>query len=723
MKKLHSPLQTPGNWRNLHLTAPFKTDTNRTPERVADREEGILAWAQEAFPGDSGAIEERTLDVARSRTFTRLLLVVVFLGICWSPAKAASCTPIGDGVTVCSPANDATVANPVHFIAAAETSCSKGVASMGIYVNNVLLYVSQGATLDTFLPLAPSTTQYSNTVVQEWDNCTPQGSLKTTVPITVKGTAVYTYQYSAQRLGANTFETTLTTSNVNQSTFGKLFSCPVDGAIYGQPLYVPNLTISGATHNVVYVVTENNSTYAFDADNTSCVTLWHYNIGTAVACTSTLPVGGCSGVFPTNGVVGITSTPVIDPAQGTHGAMYIEGRTQTGSGSGASYFHGLHARDIVTNTSILGSPNNIQASIAGNGCDSSNGVVTFNSQYENNRSALLYANGSIYAGFSSINDNPVCTPSSPHTWHGWVLGFNASNLQDQQYVFNDTPNTSPNGDNGEGGIWGSALAADLSNTIYSETGNGTFDQNVDDFSFTALKLLPSGTTLQVADYFTPKDLVEAAESGTDTDEDLGTQTTIILPTQSGPVANEMVGGDKLGNIYVLNRDSMGGYETGSGGSDNVVQEIPAEIGLNVSGNPNCDRPSGNVDCDYSSPAYWNGSIYFVGINDNVKAFTISNGMLQLPPKTSSTVYGYPGATPTISSNGNNNGIVWAIQPGSTGVLHAYNATNVATELWNSSQDSSRDSLGAGSVRFAPPTVVNGKVYVGTSNSLVVYGLL
>ena len=196
----------------------------------------------------------------------------------------------------------------------------------------------------------------------------------------------------------------------------------------------------------------------------------------------------------------------------------------------------------------------------------------------------------------------------------------------------------------------------------------------------------------------------------------------------------MVGGDKLGNVYVLNRDSMGGYEKGPGGSDNAVQEIPVEIGRDVTNDPNCDRPAGNVDCDYGTPAYWNGNVYFVGVNDYVKQFTISNGMLQLPPKTSSTTFCppnpascFPGATPSISSNGNSNGIVWAVQPGSPAVLHAYDATNVATELWNSTQNSGDSLLGC-NVKFAPPTVVNGKVYVGArgcpgfTGSLVVYGL-
>jgi hypothetical protein len=661
-----------------------------------------------------------------------IVLICLAVGICANSAHAQSCTASGVGVTVCSPANGATIANPVHFMAAAETTCSKGVASMGIYVNNVLQYVVEGATLDTFLPLAPSGTEYSNTVVQEWDNCTPQGSLFTKIGITVNANAVYTYQYSAQRLGANTFETTLTPSNVNTSSFGKLFSCAVDGNIIAQPLYVPNLTISGAKHNVVYVSTENNSTYAFDADSSSCEVLWKYYIGTPVACTSTLPVSGCSGSFG-NGVLGITSTPVIDPARGPNGAIYIEGRTQAGTAPPYSYYHGLHAHDLVTGGSILSSPNTIAATYPGDGCDSSGGVITFNPQYQNNRSALLYANGTIYVAFASVNDEPVCTPTSPHTWHGWVLGINAGNLQNQQYVYNDTPNSSPNGNNGEGGIWGSALAADLSNFVYTETGNGTFDNNTSilDFSFTAIKLTPNGNYLSEADYFTPKDLVEAAESGDDTDEDLGTQTTILLPAKSSwTVPNEMVGGDKPGNIYVLNSESMGGYEKNDG-NDDAVQEIPTEIGLSVSGDPNCDRPSGNISCDYGTPAYWNNYIYFVGVNDNVKQFTFgSTGLLETTPKISPETYGYPGATPTISANGNTNGIVWAVWPsGNTAILRAYNATNVATELWNSSQKSG-DTLNAPSSRFAPPMVVNGKVYVGTSGtpgsgtppSLVVYGL-
>jgi hypothetical protein len=523
----------------------------------------------------------------------------------------------------------------------------------------------------------------------------------------VTGNAVVTYQYSVQRNGANVYETTLTPANVNQTLFGKLFACAVDSAVYGQPLFMPNRTIAGGAHNVIYVGTENDSVYAFDADGKTCTPLWHHSIGTAAPCTKDLPTvgNGCANILGTS-TVGITSTMFIDPTQGTHGVIYAEGRTAPGGV--APYFHELHKLDLITGQEMPDSPIRIAATIAGNGCDNVNGIVTFNPAGQNNRSALLYANGVVYIGFASLNDAPVCPNPA---YHGWILGYNAFNIQQQLSVFNTSANAAGNGSGkgGLGGIWGGALAASLSNDIYAVTGNGPFNPAVGDWSNAYLRLKPSGKTLTVLDYFAPSFIFH------NDDLDLGTNTGILLVVP-GPFPHELIGGDKTGTVYVVNRDNMGKFNTTA---DQAIQELPGAVGVRLSTSPTCS-PTAN-DCDYSSPAYWNSHIYISGVNDHVKEFTLSNGTLSGPTSQAPTTFGFPGATPTISANGTKNGIVWTVDP-SASVLHAYDATNLANELYNTKQNSTRDALGP-KVKFAPVTVVNGKVYVGTKSQVVAYGLL
>jgi len=413
-------------------------------------------------------------------------------------------------------------------------------------------------------------------------------------------------------------------------------------------------------------------------------------------------------VLQTN-TVGITSTMFIDPTQGAHGVLYVEGRTSTGGTT--PFFHVLRKLDLTTGKDTSDSPVTLKASIAGNGCDSVNGVVTFDSAAENNRSALLYANGELYIAFGSLNDNPNCS-NSTSAYHGWILGYNASNIQQQLSVFNTSANKSGNGtgSGGENAIWGGALAADLSNKIFAVTGNGPFNASVNDWNNSYLKLVPSGKTLKAVDYFAPHLLLNS------NDVDLGTNTGIIVTT-SGQFPHELIGGDKAGTLYVVNRDKMGGFNSST---DQNIQSIPNAVGVQVSGAATCSPT--NDDCDYSSPAFWNGHIYVSGVNDHVKEFTLSNSLLSSGPVSMSPqTYGYPGATATLSANGTKNGIVWAVEPGKA-ILHAYDATNLANELYNSKQNATRDALGS-SVKFAPPTVVNGKVYVGTHDHLVVYGIL
>lgn len=638
----------------------------------------------------------------------KLAIFVMLSGILLffaAPAHAACTAPNGGGVTICSPAGGSSGVNPVHYIAAASSpACAGGVTTMSIWTSSgTELYSVGGSKLDTFLPLGAGS---HSTVVKATNKC--GGTAQASVSLTVRGTAVITHQYNVQRTGANLYETALTPSNVKASLFGKLFSCSVDSYIYGQPLFMPKLAIAGGTHNVVYVATEKNSVYAFDADGKSCTPLWHRSLGTPVPCSTNAPVAGsnCPSTLGTS-TVGVTATMFIDPTQGAHGVIYVEGRIS--SGGSTPYLHVLHKLDLATGNDMSDSPVTIKATIGGNSCDSINGFVPFNSAAQHVRSALLYANGVVYMGFASINDVPKCPNGA---YHGWLLGYNAFNIQQQVSVFNSTRNQSANGSGagGFGAIWGGALAADLGNDIYAVTGNGPFNPaaSVGDWSNSYLKMTPSGNTLKVLDYFAPHYLFHNG------DLDLGTNTGLIL-TVPGPYPHELIGGSKIGTLYVVNRDNMGKYNSSS---DAIIQELPNAVGVQVS---STDCSSTDRTCDFSSGAYWNTHIYFAGVNDHVKEFTLSSGKLTGPTSQSSETFGYPGANATISANGGSNGIVWIVEPGKA-ILHAYNATNLAEELYNSSQNSSRDALGS-AVKFAPPTVVNGRVYVGTKNHLVGYGLL
>ncbi len=516
--------------------------------------------------------------------------------------------------------------------------------------------------------------------------------------------SMLTYQYNNMRNGANLSETTLNPSNVHVSTFAKLYSFSVDSLIYGQPLYVPNMQIAGGTHNVVFVVTENNSIYAFDADHKVSTPLWHTRVNIPVPCSASQPVPGsnCNSVYLTS-VVGITSTPVIDLTQGTNGAIYVEARTDPNNAG--KYFHTLHKYDLSTGKNMTGSPVTINGSVKGTGRDNVNGVVKFNQRSEHDRGALLLANGVVYVPFASINDAPI--------FHGWIIGYDATTMA-RRYVFNTTPNKSTNngGDGEEGGIWNGTLAADANNVLFTTTGNGTWDNTVSDWGNSYLKLQPGTTQLKVLDFFTPRALAFDTH-----DTDLGTNAGILLPDQTGTYPHVLVGGDKNGTVYVVNRDNMGEYHSSG---DLMLQEIPKAVGVHVATSGDCNNT--HNDCNYGTAAYWNGNVYFSGVNDNVKAFAISNGQLTGPTSKSPTTYGFPGATPAVSANGTTNGILWVVEPIKS-ILHAYDATNLAHELYNSTQASGgRDSLGS-NTKFAPPTVVNGKVFIGTKNAVVVYGLL
>jgi IPT/TIG domain/Fibronectin type III domain len=505
----------------------------------------------------------------------------------------------------------------------------------------------------------------------------------------------FTYHNDNLRTGQNTGETVLTLSNVNQNQFGKLFSYPLDGIAFPSPLYVANVNIPGqGFHNVVYIETANDSAYAFDADGLVSTPLWHVSFlksgVTPVPCADT---GEC-GDIPTQ--IGITSTPVIDPSSGT---IYMVAATKEGANN---WVQRLHALDITTGAEKFGGPVVLQASVPGTGTGSAGGTLAFDGLRENQRTGLLLSNGVIYLGFGSHGDN------SP--WHGWVLGYNATTLQ-QTMFYNATPNG-----NG-GGIWqgGGGLATDTSGDIYFVTSNGDFDANTGglDYGDSVQKLSTTGT---VVDYFTPHDQQNMSTNNLD----LGAGGPVMLVDQTtGSFPHLLITAGKNGTIYVINRDNLGKYNANN--DNQIVQSLPGVL------------PNGNFEAgNFSTPVFFNGFVYFGAINDSLKAFQMTNGMLSATPSSeTAAIYEARGASFAISANSSSNGILWALQNnglsadndvGNPGVLFAYNANNLSTVLYNTSQAGSRDTLDL-ATKFSVPLVANGKVFVGGQTQLNVYGLL
>jgi hypothetical protein len=518
---------------------------------------------------------------------------------------------------------------------------------------------------------------------------------------------VLTQHNDNARTGQNLNETSLTPSNVTVGSFGKLFSQAVDGQAYAQPLYVPNVSIAAGTHNVVYVATEGDSVYAFDADGASAA-LWHVSLidaahGVTGETTGNLTndIGSsCTDLIPQ---VGITSTPVIDPTTGT---MYVEAKSKrTADGK---YVQRLHMLDITTGAEKSPGPQVITATVPGTGDGGT--TVTFDPLFEHNRPGLLLLNGNVYIGYASHCDQP--------RYHGWLFAYNASTLA-QTAVYLTTPNgVGPNNETG-GGIWmsGTGIAADSTGNIFTGVANGAYDAT--DVGDSILRLALSGNTISLQDYFTPFD------QGVDdfNDYDVGSGGVLLLPDQPGAHPHELVEATKGGKIYLVDRDQMTTnnqhYCSGCSSDPEIVQEF-----LNA----------GNPVWVFSAPAYFNNTVYIWGSVDVLKAYTLTNGLLSQSPSSSSThMLGFPGATPSISANGTMNGIVWAIDSstafGSPGlgpapaVLYAYDATNVGKQLWSSAQAPNNRDIAGKSVKFTVPTIANGKVYIGTETELDVYGLL
>jgi hypothetical protein len=483
---------------------------------------------------------------------------------------------------------------------------------------------------------------------------------------------VLTWHNDIGRTGQNLQETQLTPANVNSTSFGKLFSDPVEGQMYAQPLYVPSVAISGqGTHNVVYVATEHDQVYALDADSGQ-QPLWQDSFIDPAHGVTTVPTKqyNCGSLNPE---MGITSTPVIDPTTGT---LYVVAATEEKN----QVVQRLHALDIGSGSEKFGGPVVIQATFQG---------VTFDPR-QVQRTGLLLLNGNIYFGFASL--------CKPFPWHGWILGYSASTLQ-QTVVFNDTPG-------GErGGFWqsGAGLASDGSD-IFCMGGDGTFDADTggNNYAMSALRLSPANGTLSVVDYFTPFNERQLSSK----DLDLGSGGVLLLPNQPGKHAQEMIGADKTGAIFVMDRKKMGEFHAKS---NKIVQQLQgAKGGYN------------------DTAAYWQENVYYSGDYDYLSMYSLSKGKMSSKPVSQSpTKFNTPGSTPSVSSNGKKNGIIWAIERPSSkdaAVLHAYDATNLADELYNSSQAGGRDTAGTAN-KFQVPTVANGKVYVGTQVELDVYGPL
>lgn len=601
------------------------------------------------------------------------------------------------GVSVSSPANNSSVTSPVNFVATASSTCAKGVASMGIYVDNKLSYTVNATSLNTSLSL-PSGAQ--NVAVQEWDYC--GGSLDTPLALNVRSGAfvpgvanVATWHMDTNRSGLNANEQILTPANVTPQTFGKLFSYLVDGYVYAEPLLMSNIDINGTTHNVLYAATEHDTVYAFDADN--------YGTGAPLWQTSVLQ----SGEKPmTNGPIqpyqGITSTPVIDPATGT---MYVVS-AQAPVGTNNSTFR-LSALDITTGAQKFGGPVTIQASVPGTNEDAVNGIVSLTTACVQ-RAALLLANGNVYIGFGGCHS-------------GWLLAYNAKTLT-QVAKFNASPYLNGEGpDASAGGVWmgGGGPASDSAGNVYVTTGNGPWDGK----SAWGDSVLKFNAQLQLLDYFTP----DAYAYMNCTDADLASGGLLLIPGTT-----EALAGGKTGKLYLVNTDNLGKEQANDAGA---TQTLWFENSLVSPYTSSCSDSTGthttqiNSYENFGTAAYFNGSVY-VGVSPtlaNVPAGVgqfLYSGMLTPGGYTGqSTLQHSKGTTPFISADGTANGILWMIDQGvplqqgtsTNATLRAYPADNMGDEIYNSSANSS-DVPGYG-IKFTSPIVANGKVYISTGHDL------
>jgi hypothetical protein len=511
---------------------------------------------------------------------------------------------------------------------------------------------------------------------------------------------VYTYHNNLARDGTNTHESSLTPAKVGDITkFGLLFTCAVDGAVYTQPLWAPNVNIGGTPHHTIFVATEHDSVYAFDAESSPCETRWQISLLEA----NEIPFqnsdfGGP--FFDIQPEIGVTGTPVIDPSTNT---LYVVSKSKKTTDS--SFHTRLHALSLSDGSEKFGGPVEVSASVAGTGDGTSGGNVAFLNERENQRSALALVNGMLYIAWAAHEDIDP--------YHGWVMKFDPATLS-RLAVFNATPNAS------RGGIWmgGGGPVADASGNIYLSTGNGTFDANRSsapntDYGDTVLKL--STSSLTVNDWFTPFDQAMLETN----DADLASGGMLLLPDQSSGPAHLLVVTGKEGTIYLLNRESMGHYCNVCASDTNALQTFDG------------------VSASFGTPAFWQNGLYVGNIGYFLSRYAFTAGSATpfnpTPTSQSNNAFGFPGATPSISSQGATNGIVWAINshdygpPHPTGpgpaILYAYDANNLATKLWDSTMAAANRDQAGDAVKFTVPTVANGKVYIGTRTEIDVYGLL
>ncbi len=505
---------------------------------------------------------------------------------------------------------------------------------------------------------------------------------------------MYTQHNDLARDGANTHEYALTPGSVNTTSFGKLFSCSVDGAVYAQPLWVANLNIGGTQHNLLLIATAHDSLYAFDADAIPCNTLWHANLidtghGASAGETSVPSGSGTSyigqGFADITPEVGVIGTPVVDPQAGI---VYIVSKSMNAAGT--AFFQRLHAIDMVTGTEKSGSPVLLSGTFPGSGGGGSS--VAFSARQQNQRPGLVLAAGTVYVGWGSHED------AAP--WYGWLMGYHYNGVAfSAAGVFNAAPNhASPHGG---AGIWmsGGAPAVDSNGNLYVTTGNGLFDVtntggSHNDYGDSFLQLT---ATLGVSSWFTPSD--QASDDANDDDFGAG-GAALVINLPSGPLRHLVVGGGKDGTLYLLNGDSMGGL-----GDGNALEAF--NVGFPI----------------FATSAFWNNNLYLAPAGGAMRAYAFDPGSDRfnaVPSSQSPGVFAWPGATPSVSAAGSSNAIVWGLDTShfctpsakcGPAVLHAYAATALGTELWNSSMIAA--DAGGNAVKFTLPTVANGRVYVGT----------
>jgi hypothetical protein len=495
---------------------------------------------------------------------------------------------------------------------------------------------------------------------------------------------VITSQYDNARTGANLNETKLTPRNVNVQHFGKIFTLHVDGDVYAQPLFLGGVEIPGkGRHDVLFIATEHDSVYAFDAYGNPSTPLWQASFLKDGFTTVPARDAECPFIAPE---IGITSTPVIDPDSGT---LYVLARTRDRTGFLDNvYAQRLHALAVTTGVEKFGGPVEIRASMSGSGTGSSSGKLSFNPLRDNPRAALLLNRGVIYLTWASACD--------VGPYHGWVMAYGARSLR-QEAVFNASP------DADDSGIWegDTGPAADKAGNIFLATGNGRFDaaKGGRDYGDSLLKL--NGESLKLSDYFVPYNAADLDAN----DSDLGSGGPMLLPDQSGAYPHLAVVEGKGGVLYLVDRDHMGHWQPGN--NSHAVQTMAVPNGV------------------FGSMAYWNHYVYVLSDGDALRQFAVIDG--KLSPKAASSVRGVS-ATPTVSANSLDDGIVWVLRskvwnaPDQPAALYAYDAANVAHELYNSEQNAGRDRPGL-ALRFNIPMVVNGHVYVGAKHEVDVYGLL